>query len=60
VVEGPGVERLVASVNFTDAESLAWFHRSLESLGVIAMLREAGAKEGDTVVLENVSFDFVE
>ena len=60
LVEGPGVERLIGSVNFGDEESMNWFHRTLRRLGVIELLREAGAGQGDTVVMGGMEFDYVE
>lgn len=57
---GDAIDRLVASVNFSDEQSLAYFHRALRSRGVIDALREKGAKEGDTVVIGDMEFDFVE
>jgi len=60
VVSGPGMERLIDSVNFDDVESLNWFHRTLRRIGVIDALREAGAKEGSAVRIANMEFDFVE
>ncbi len=60
VVEGPGMERLIDSVNFDDLESLNWFHRTLRRLGVIDALREKGAGEGSTVRIAEMEFDFVE
>ncbi len=59
-VGGPGAQRLIDSVNFGDEDSLNWFHRTLRRLGVIDRLREAGAGEGDTVVMGDMEFDFVE
>ncbi len=59
-VDGPGAQRLIDSVNFGDEESMNWFHRTLRRLGVIERLRTLGAKEGDTVVLGDMEFDFVE
>ncbi len=59
-IEGPGVQRLIDSVNFGDEESLNWFHRTLRRLGVIDQLREAGAGEGSAVVMGDMEFDFVE
>ena len=59
-VSGREMERLLESVNFDNEESLNWFHRSLRRLGVIDALREMGAKEGDSVVVGDVEFDFVE
>ncbi|MEG0767032.1 MAG: GTPase ObgE [Clostridia bacterium] len=60
VVEGPQMQHLLDSVNFDDEESLNWFHRMLRRTGVIDALREVGAKEGDTVRILNMEFDFVE
>jgi GTP-binding protein len=59
-VSGAGVERLLGSVNFNDHDSLNWFHRALRKRGVIDLLREAGAREGDTVIMGNMEFDYVE
>ena len=59
-VAGPAVEHLIDSVNFDDEESLNWFHRTLRLSGIIDGLRSAGAKEGDTVRIADMEFDFVE
>ena len=60
IVEGPAMEQLVNSVNFSDQESLNYFHRMLRTLGVIQALRDNGAKEGDTVVIDEMEFDFID
>ena len=60
VVEGPGMERLIDSVNFDDLDSMNWFHRMLRKLGIIDALREKGAGEGSTVRIAEMEFDFVE
>ena len=60
VVEGPSIERLIASVNFDDHESLLWFQATMQRGGIIDALRGAGAKEGDTVRMDDMEFDFVE
>ena len=59
-VTGPMIRRLIDSVNFGNEESLNFFHRSLRRMGVIDALRELGAAEGDTVIVEDMEFDFVE
>lgn len=59
-VEGTGVQRLIDSVNFGDEDSMNWFHHTLRRIGVIDLLREAGAAQGDTVVMGDMEFDFVE
>ena len=56
----PGAQRLIDSVNFDDEESVNWFHKTLRRMGIIDRLREAGAKEGDTIVFADMEFDFVE
>ena len=60
VVSGPAMEMLIDSVNFSDEQSLNYFHRTLRSRGVIDALRAAGAKEGDTVAIGDMEFDFIE
>ncbi len=60
IVEGPGMERLLESVNFDDLDSLNWFHRTLRRWGVIDALREAGAGEGCTVRIGEMEFDFID
>ena len=60
IVSGRGMERLIDSVNFSDQESLNWFHHTLRRLGVIERLRRAGAGEGSTVRIGDMEFDFVE
>lgn len=59
-VVGTSMQRLIDSVNFDDEESMSWFHRTLRKWGVIDALRTAGAKEGDTVRIIDMEFDFVE
>jgi len=59
-VSGRAMDHLIASVNFDNEESLNFFHRSLRRMGVIDALRAKGAQEGDTVVVGDMEFDFVE
>ena len=54
------MERLIDSVNFDDDESLNWFHRTLRRLGVIDALRAKGAREGSTVSIGGMEFDFID
>ncbi|MDP4120008.1 MAG: GTPase ObgE [Bacillota bacterium] len=59
-VESEWLLNIMKSVNFDDSESLQYFQRVLISGGVIDALREAGISEGDTVVIYDLEFDFVE
>ncbi|MDD3410474.1 MAG: GTPase ObgE [Eubacteriales bacterium] len=60
VVEGPAMQHFIDSVNFDDEESLNWFHRRLRETGIIDALRERGAKEGSTIRIADMEFDFIE
>ena len=60
VVDGPGIQHLIDSVNFGDEESMNWFHRQLRDRGIIDELRKKGAKEGSPVLLGDMEFDFIE
>lgn len=60
IIEGDLPEKLINSTNFTDYESLQYLQRALIKSGIIAALKEKGAKEGDTIVIDDTDFDFVE
>lgn len=58
-VEGEWLYNLMGQINPDDYESLSFFSRVLQKAGVIAMLEEKGAKDGDTVNIYDFEFDFV-
>lgn len=60
VVEGEWLLPVLRSVNFDDEDSLRYFERVLMKTGVNDALRRAGVKEGDTVSIYGVAFDYVE
>ena len=49
VVDGPAVDRVMRRVNLEDNESMYYFQKCLDSLGVNQKLKEAGVQEGDTL-----------
>jgi len=59
VISGSWIESVGASVNFSDNESLQFFQNSLKNRGVIDELADMGIKEGDTVRIGDLEFDFV-
>ncbi len=59
VVSGSWIEAVGGSVNFSDNESLQYFQRALLNRGVIEELVNMGIKEGDTVRIGDLEFDFV-
>lgn len=49
IVDGPEVQKIMRKVNLEDNESMYYFQKCLDKLGVNVALKEAGVKEGDTV-----------
>lgn len=60
IIEGKNIERLVAMTRFSDEESLQRFQNILRRNGIDAALRERGVKDGDTVRIKDMEFDFSE
>ncbi|MFD1426461.1 GTP-binding protein [Kroppenstedtia sanguinis] len=58
VVEGARVEKLVKMTNFQYDESIRRFAHTLKRMGVDDALRKKGAKEGDTIRIGEMEFDF--
>ena len=59
-IEGLWMEQLVANVNFSDYESRMFFERVLRNAGVYKRLVDMGIKEGDTVSIYNLEFEYLE
>jgi GTP-binding protein len=57
-VEGPWLQRLISNVNFDDYESRNWFDRMLRESGLFDRLEAMGIKDGDTVSLYNLEFEY--
>ncbi len=59
IVEGEWLFNLLEQINFSDYESLNYFQKVLIKAGVIKLLEEHGAQDGDTVAIYDFEFDFV-
>jgi len=57
-IEGEWIERLMQNVNFSDYESRMFFDRILRTNGVFKRLEGLGIKDGDTVSIYNMEFDY--
>lgn len=57
LVTGPPVERLVARTDFENEEAVAYLQERLEKLGISDALRNAGAGDGEEVVIGGVEFE---
>ena len=60
LVDGPGAERMLDSVNLFDRDSMGRFQRQLRDRGILDRLRALGASDGDTIRFCDTEFDFVE
>ena len=60
VVEGKEIETLMRRINFSDYESLSYFHLMLKKMGIDAELRRKGIKEGDIVKIFDWEFEYEE
>jgi len=59
-ITGTWAKVTMESTNFDDPNSMSYFQRSMINAGVIEALKEAGIKEGDTVRIGDLEFDYVE
>lgn len=59
VIVGGLVDMLCRNVALNDPDSMSYFQKVLRDQGVIKELKKMGCKEGDTVVVGDVEFDFI-
>ena len=57
-VEAARIIKVIESINFNDYESMAYFQKVLRNSGIIAALEAKGIKDGDTVNIYDVEFDY--
>lgn len=57
-VEAPRIVKVIESINFNDYESMAYFQKVLRNSGIIDALEAKGIKDGDTVNIYDVEFDY--
>ena len=57
-VEGPWLERLLGRVNLADYESRMYFDRRLRAAGVFDRLEQLGVRDGDTIGIYDLEFEY--
>ena len=57
VIEGEPVERIMRRVNIADNESLYYFQKNLDALGVNERLKKMGIQEGDIVKIADYELE---
>ncbi len=58
IVSGIAVEKLMRTINLEDNESLHYFHRRLNELGINQRLKELGIKDGDWVQISDYELEW--
>lgn len=58
IIEGEPVERIMRRVNIADNESLYYFQKNLDDLGVNQRLKEMGVQEGDIVKIADYELEW--
>ena len=58
VISGPLAERLLASVNMDDSDSVKYFQRVIRKRGIIDELKSMEINDGDTVKMGSIEFEY--
>lgn len=58
IISGSSIDRLLASTNFDDPDSLKYFQRSLRKWGIIDELKKLGIGDGDLVKMNDFEFEY--
>lgn len=58
VVEGPRIEKMLGYTNLDSEKGFVFFQNFLKDTGILDQLEELGIKEGDTVRMYGLSFDY--
>lgn len=60
VVQGGKIDNFVRGVVLDDTLSFAYFQARLNDMGIIDMLKNRGLKNGDTVRIKDITFEYME
>ena len=58
IVEGPRIEKMLGYTNLDSEKGFAFFQRFLKDTGILEDLEKAGVKEGDTVRMYGLTFEY--
>ncbi len=58
VVEGPRIEKMLGYTNLESEKGFVFFQKFLKDTGILDELEAMGIKEGDTVRMYGLSFDY--
>ena len=57
-VEGPKIEKMLGYTNMESEKGFLFFQRFMKEQGILKELEEKGIKDGDTVRLYSLEFDY--
>lgn len=60
LVEGVGVEKMIGYTNIENEQGFAFFQRYIREKGIVDALKEKGIKDGDTVRIYDLEFEFMD
>ena len=60
IVDGPLAQRLLGRVNVEDNESMYYFQKMIQKLGIEDELKKQGIKQGDTVIFVDWEFEWAD
>ena len=58
VVEGPRIEKMLGYTNIDSEKGFLFFQKFLKEQGILEELEKAGIKDGDTVRMYGLAFDY--
>ena len=59
-VSGGFIDNLIRGIVLSDEGSNAYFQNALKKYGIIDKLKQAGLKDGDTVIIKDITFEYTE
>ena len=60
VISGGKIDNFIRGVVLSDTRSFAYFQRTLSDMGIIDMLKERGLRNGSTVKIKDIVFEYTE
>ena len=58
-VEGDWLAKFIQKINFADRDQVRYFQKIMKDSGVEDAMQQAGVKDGDTVDIYGIEFDYV-
>ncbi len=60
IIKGDKLTRMVEMTNMDNSEALSFLHKKLRKIGLLDDLKSKGAKEGDTIIIGDLEFTYLE